>query len=314
MPGLSQRTVAHLINVFEELGCFDDNSYTGIHKPLVSATDLKRELYARNFDPSLLDKWVPANPYAKSWDFAKIFPRLYDGSFLNSPLRTRNWRAALEDEEAPIRQQESIAKGRRLLLDFAEYLFDKSHVLPRLKDSAALNQLSKSLELDGFRLLQGKLIPADTAVFDQPKEASFLIEQIRVTNLASEQTLLHHFTNGEQEYLQGKPDTAMGEWRKFLERLLRDIAEETGRNRTDLTVDATKLNMKDLFQYLHQAAFLDADEKLAFSSVWGFLCSGAHPGIGTEDKAYLAMILSLTFSNTALRKFQKWQARGYNGF
>ncbi len=179
---------------------------------------------------------------------------------------------------------------------------------------AELEQLLKSLELDGFRLHQDKLIPGDTAIFDQPKQVSFLVQQIKTTKLSSEQTLLHHFSNGEQAYLEGKYDTAIGEWRKFFERLLRDIAEDTGLYRQDLKKDAAKLTMKDLFPYLEEAGFLDSDEKLAFSSSWAFLSSGAHPGIGSKDQAYLAMVLSLSFAHTALSKFEVWKAHAYKSF
>jgi hypothetical protein len=224
-------------------------------------------------------------------------------------------RDRLEYLSDSLRQTEALEKGCRLLLGFAEYLFDKSHTLPDYNAwHVELEQLLKSLELDGFRLHQGRLIPADTAIFDQPKQVSFLIEQIKTTKPNSEQTLLHHFSNGEQAYLEGKYDTAVGEWRKFLERLLKDIAEATGRNRADLKKDATKLTMKDLFLYLEETGFLDSDERLAFSSSWAFLSAGAHPGIGNKDQAYLAMVLSLSFGHIALSKFEGWKAHGYKGF
>ena len=72
--------------------------------------------------------------------------------------------------------------------------------------------------------------------------------------------------------------------------------------------------MKDLFPFLEDSGFFDSDEKLAFSSSWAFLCSGAHPGIGNRDQAYLAMILSLSFGHVALNKFEGWKQHGYKGF
>lgn len=314
MAELSQRSVAQLIRTFDKLGCYDDTTYTGIHTPLVSATDFKRELYARNFDQGFLKACAPQN----LWDFDRIFPKLHDGSFFNPTQSGRSWsatRARLEYLSDSVRQAEHVERGHSLLLKFAEYLFDKKSILADYEGwYAELEQLLNSLELDGFRLHQGKLIPADTAIFDQPKQVSLLVEQIKTAKLSSEQTLLHHFSNGEQSYFEGKYDTAVGEWRKFFERLLRDIAEETGRNRADLKKDAGKLTMKDLFPYLEEAGFLDSDEKLAFSSSWAFLCSGAHPGIGSKDQAYLAMVLSLPFGHVALSKFEAWKAHGYKGF
>lgn len=273
MAELSQRSVGQMTRVFEKLGCYDDPSYTGIHTPLVSAKDLKRELYERNFDRAFLETCAPTNPYAKQWDFDRIFPKLHDGSFFISLPRGRSWpaiRDRLEYLSDSARQTEAIEKGRTLLLRFAEYLFDKSHSLPDYDGwHVELEQLLNSLELDGFRLHQGKLIPADTAIFDQPKQVSLLVEQIKTAKLSSEQTLLHHFSNGERAYLDGKYDTAVGEWRKFFERLLRDIAEDTGVYRQDLKKDATKLTMK---------VYSCISKKLDFLTVtrrWHFQVAGA---------------------------------------
>ncbi len=313
MAELSQRSVAQMIRTFDKLGCYDETPFSETFA-LVTATDLKRDLYARNFDQRFLERCAPQNV----WNFDKIFTSLYDGSFFNPPQAGRSWpakRARLEYLSDSSRQAEQVEKGRSLLLKFAEYLFDKKLTLSDGENwYADLEHLLNSLELDGFRLHQGKLIPADTAIFDQPKQISFLLEQIKTVKLGSEQVLLHHFSNGEQAHLQGKFDTAVGEWRKFFERLLKDIAEDTGRNRIDLKKDATKLTMKDLFLYLEEVGFLDSDEKLAFSSSWGFLSSGAHPGIGNKDQAYLAMVLSLSFGHVALSKFGAWKTHGYKGF
>lgn len=313
MAELSQRSVAQMIRVFDKLGCYED---TPFHEtlPLINATDLKRDLYARDFDHRLLERCAPQNV----WNFDEIFTSLYDGGFFNPPLAGRSWsatRARLEYLSDSVRQAEQVERGQSLLLKFGEYLFDKKNILADYDGwYAELEQLLNSLDLDGFRLHQGKLIPADTAIFDQPKQVSLLVEQIKTAKLSSEQTLLHHFSNGEQAYLDGKFDTAVGEWRKFFERLLKDIAEDTGRNRVDLKKDAAKLTMKDLFSYLEEAGFLDSDEKLAFSSSWGFLSSGAHPGVGNKDKAYLAMVLSSSFGHVALTKFEAWKTHGYKGF
>jgi hypothetical protein len=108
---------------------------------------------------------------------------------------------------------------------------------------------------------------------------------VEACQLPSTEVLLHHFTNAEELYVARKFDSATGDWRKFLERLLRDIAEATAQNRSDLTNDASELSMKLLFPYLKHAGFFDSDEELAFGSAYGFLCSGSHPGVGGEQQA-----------------------------
>ncbi len=300
MAGLSQRSVAQMIRVFEKLGCYDDNSYTGINAPLLSASDLKRELYARDFPRDFLD--ICERQFL--WDFDRLLPQLYDGHLHSlHPIRMT------------VTEAGEVETGRQVLLRFGEYLFAKAATLPNYDGwHEELAKLRNSLDLDGFRLLSGKLIPADTAVFDWPKQVSLLVDQVKAARLRSEEVVLHHFTNGEQLYVSNKFDTALGEWRKFFERLLRDTAEVTAQNRPDLKEDATRLSMKKLFPYLGGAGFFDPDEQLAFSSSWGFLCSGSHPGIGEKDQAYLGMVLALTFGHVLLRKYVAWKAQGFRGF
>ena len=66
--------------------------------------------------------------------------------------------------------------------------------------------------------------------------------------------------------------------------------------------------MGSVLDYLQRAGFLNKDERLVFSSTWGFLCAGGHPGISDHDEknAHLSMILALTFGHAALLKLQKW--------
>jgi hypothetical protein len=291
MGGLSQRSVALMIAVFQKLGCYDDTSYTGTQTPVVSGKDLRRELYARDFSPQFLDQCY--RPHQLHWDFDVILPKLYDGRLTGG----------------------DVESGRALLLKFAEYLFARADNLRNVNGwYEQLYQLKRSLELDGFRELAGKLVPIDTAIFDQPKQVSLLMANVQSSQLPLTQVLLHHFTNAEELYVARKFDTATGDWRKFLEQLLRDIAEATTQNRSDLTTDVSKLSMKLLFPYLKNAGFFDSDEELAFSSAYGFLCSGSHPGVGGEQQAYLAMVLSLTFGHVALSKFSAWRAHGYKSF
>lgn len=178
MAALSQRSVAQLIRTFEKLGCYEDTSYTGIHTPPVSAKDLKRELFARNFDRPFLERCAPQN----IWNFDRIFTALYDGSFFDSPPRGRSWPAVrdrLEYLSDPIRQKEQTENGHKLLLEFAEYIFHKKQTLADHEGwYADANELLKSLELDGFRLYQGH-ITATTAASPQKEVQS--VDQGSVT-------------------------------------------------------------------------------------------------------------------------------------
>jgi hypothetical protein len=62
------------------------------------------------------------------------------------------------------------------------------------------------------------------------------------------------------------------------------------------------------------AGFLDSDEKTAFGSAGGFLCSGNHPGIGEQPFAYFAMTTALGLGFILVEKFTHWRSGGFTHF
>jgi|SRR5579884_3933558 len=297
---ISQRSVVRMIHAFNELGCFDPNMYTEVG-PLVSAKELWRELFARDFRRDFLD--VCATRFG--WKFDKILPMLHDGSFFEKHDVFKD--ILFGDDH--------MAAGRRVLIDLAEYLFEKSKEFSADLDwQSLIPPLKRSLELDGFRLVDGRLVRADTAIFDQPKQVSLLEHQIRTSGVQSEDILLRHFKDGEKQFIDRNFDLAVVAWRKFFEQLLRDIAVATAKHRADLTKDPSNMNNKDLHSYLMECGFFVSDERTAFGSTWGFLSAGGHPGVLEEETAYLAMVLSLSFGRVALSKFKSWKVHGYRTF
>ena len=112
-------------------------------------------------------------------------------------------------------------------------------------------------------------------------------------------------------FVQQKWGPAIGEWRKFFEALLHDIGELTSINRKD----ATPPNIRAVFDYLESAGFLDADERTGImGSTYGFLCSGAHPGIPEEHKARMGMALALSSGQMLVTKYFAWRKGGFKRF
>jgi hypothetical protein len=52
---------------------------------------------------------------------------------------------------------------------------------------------------------------------------------------------------------------------------------------------------KNKIEFLEQASILSTDEQAAFLSAWGFLSSGNHPGLSSDEEGRIGMILCLEF-------------------
>ncbi len=235
--------------------------------PIVSTNTLKLELYAADFPREFLDSF---ESYF-SWRFGDVLPKLHDGSFFltvrerstSSPLM----RAGYQHEGITPEDKES---GNLILLRLAEYLLHKLDELPwHLEGLRQQRQaLLTSLNLDGLVLSGARLIPADSAIVNQSAEVAFLKQKIQQAGFPNESTIGHHYEKAEDLYTQRNWDPCIGEWRKFLERLLRDIGEVTATERKDSPADS--LTMRDLFAYLVRVGFFDTDEAQCVGPVTDF--------------------------------------------
>lgn len=263
--------------------------------PLKRLSDLSLELYERDFTREFLD--MASQGYA--WKFFRLLSDLHNGKFSSG-----RYTPASDDVDA----------GQETLLKLAGYLCSLIDAFPsHLEDvKRGRNELISSLALDGFSLVGGRFIPSESAVINQPKEVSLLKELLKQAVFPSEKAILEHFGQGEELFVQQKWGPAIGEWRKFFEAILRDIGEMTSSNRPD--VNKPRNSMKEVFEYLKTAGFLDADEHAGVGSTYGFLCSGAHPGISEEHKARMAMIQALTSGQILVTKYLSWRGCGFRRF
>jgi hypothetical protein len=305
MSDLSQRTVGVMIRILQRL-CTppDDDSL-----PIIEKDDLYLELYQMDFDRKFLDTCKGFY----GWNFNALLPQLHDGQFylVQSSFCTMALRPARQSANP---DKEEIRIGRAALLKLAEYVLNTIEGLPdRLGDlKEAGDYFLRNLEMDGYAFVGQKLIPSESAVVNQPDEVSLLRKLINEAGFSNETTIVHHYTSGEQLYADGKWDSCIGEWRKFYEQLLRDIAELSAQNRTDVK---TKLGpMADVLEYLTELGFLDKDERTAVGAAWGFLSSGSHPGIALPQKAHAAMIHALSFGQILVIKFLDWRRNNFHGF
>ncbi len=88
---------------------------------------------------------------------------------------------------------------------------------------------------------------------------------------------------------------------------------ETGRlGEQSIGVPAGTANRID---YLRKVGFFATDdEKSAFGSAWGMLCSRSHPGVPERHEARIGLILALEFGHLLVLKFENWKANQYREF
>jgi hypothetical protein len=263
--------------------------------PLVSKSDLSLQLYERGFMRDFLE--MAEGGYG--WNFQRLLPELYDGRF-----KTQRY--------APDRNDIDICHV--ILLKLAEYLCSTIDGFPgHLVDmKRGREELVSRLELDGFSLVGGQLIPSESEVVNQPEEVSLLKRLIKQATYTNERVVFSHYEEAEKLFVQQQWGPAISEWRKFFEAILRGIAQATSQNRPDVKKDIGP--MKNLFDYLEEAGFLDNEERQIVGSTWGFLSMGAHPGIPEPHKARLAMHQALVFGQMLTMKYVNWREQSFRGF
>jgi hypothetical protein len=285
---ISQRTVAYMINLVKELGCYDTSySYTFHDEPLVSASRLKNLLYKLGMKRPLLDRFE-----RERWDFEAILPKVHDGSIFDASSATSQRRAL---GQAVL---EVLVKALHLLCGEVQFTHHNEY-----------RRFIASLKNDGFVFSGPNLVMLDRSVIDEPAELSALERTIAASPHDNKKLLLHHLHEAQRQTLKAAWGPAAGEWRKFYEETLQEIWRLVRLDDPQLKARPEKPNMKDLRIWLENLGLFTSDETIAYGAVFGFLSLGNHPGVSDEREAHFCMILSMIFVQAALEKMRWWADR-----
>ena len=178
-------------------------------------------------------------------------------------------------------------------------------MLPRLtvmafeesKDRSTREAILRSLQLDGYDVSNAQLRPIDGPVSIE-EEKSRLLAFLKASKLGRKDVIAKHLKDAEDLFGQGTYHPAIGEARSALQA----IVEET------VTLVEGKSGRKsgggftNEIDFLERENFLSADDVKAFLAAWGFLCSGNHPGLSSEEQGRIGTILCLEFSQILLIK------------
>jgi hypothetical protein len=166
---------------------------------------------------------------------------------------------------------------------------------------------------DGLRFVDGRLISTSQDVINEQTEFADVVRLIEAMQERGH-IIRSHFEAGQSLYTSGSYHACVNEWRSFIESVLRAIWITTRDRRPEFASHSDSPPMKDLFLFLEKASFFTNDERLAYSSLWGFLSAGGHPGIAAKEEAHLSMFMALTFGHAALIKYMAWRDGRYVRF
>lgn len=295
LPALSQATVSIMINHFDYLT--HSNRGFRIVPNFFTEEQLHDHLFAMGFAKDFLD----VCQWQYYWAFRDLLPALYEGTFKGAAQR-------LGTEGARLEGQEHLRGFATLLMG----LYAGSELGMMMGEGKLA--LERALARDGWRFDGKRLVEIRKQTIDEPKEILLVEHLIAESVHDRREVLLHHFRNGQRLYDEGNYHPCSGEWRSFLEEMLRGVWRLTRCNRAEYKTFAETPAIRDVFSFLNRAGFLDSDEELAFRSSYGFLSAGGHPGIGEKDDAYLSQVLALTFGHALLLKLESWHLGGYAHF
>lgn len=204
-------------------------------------------------------------------------------------LGTENW---------DWKQREQL--GQRYLRDLAKDVlnYSKDGIAGRTlrKVESKLDELNRSLELDGYIYRDGQLLFSESAVLDIAEESGILQTLFVDLGLANKQVAMHHLELSEQNYVAGHWSDVITNSRSFLECVLKETAamHSLKVKKTPLSDNSKPFEVRN---YLEHEGVLEAKEKEALAKVYGLLSeTGSHPYIAQKDQARLMRILALTFS------------------
>lgn len=261
------------------------------------------------------------------YDF--LYERNYAAGFCNIVKGLKSYHRQIQETIMKLHTGESIAnatptwsweqrqkKGQEYLFNLAEdILIYYSENPPSAKyyknQVELLAKLTSSLELDGYIFRDKKLLIPEKDVLEIQEEIGIIETLYSSLNLKNKEITFHHLTLSEEHYFEEKWDDSISNSRKFLESVLREIANQhfEMENKTDFPKNIYESPVK-IRDYLETAGLLENKEKEAIAKLYGLLSNtGGHPYIAEKDQARLLRQLSLTLTQFVLLRYQGYKTR-----
>jgi hypothetical protein len=170
-------------------------------------------------------------------------------------------------------------------------------VLQESNHSNLIEQLRRSLQLDGFDFANKQLLPIDSPVSAE-NEKNVLLGMLKQSKIRRKDIISKHIIDAQDLFTAGKHHPAINEGRSAFQAIIEEVvilAEIKFSKRSGT-------GLKNQAEFLEQNGVLSTDEKAAVLSAWGFLSSGSHPGLSQEEHGRIGTILGLEFCQIMLVK------------
>ncbi len=137
-----------------------------------------------------------------------------------------------------------------------------------------LRPLIAALRVDGYELLDGRLVAAGAGSIPMTAEVSLLESRLRERQLA---VAARHYRQAVDSFTDGRLEASNGQLRSCLENVLIELGARHGRRTSD---------PKGAAELLRTAGLLDGDETKLLQGLIGVSNErGAHHGTTTEEEA-----------------------------
>jgi hypothetical protein len=201
--------------------------------------------------------------------------------------------------------------GQSLLKQLAECLIKERLTNPEFErygdsDKKAVDAMRSALELEGYIYKDGTLYVPEESVLQEPEEQGLLVAMMTELGLQDIETLKHHLDLSATHYQDEKWDDSIGNSRKVLEGVLRQVALRTGGRKGTPALTEEELDRPaKVREHLESCGILEKKEKDTLSQVYGLLSeTGGHPYVAQKDQARLMRHLSLTFCQFVLLRLR----------
>ena len=167
-------------------------------------------------------------------------------------------------------------------------------------------ELTSTLELDGYEYKNNRLIPSEADVLDSQEDSGVLGELFVDLGLSNLDTAMHCLKLSEEHWLNQKWDDCISNARRFLESTMPEVAA-TYSTRVKCTALNERIYSRPVRvrEYLESEGLLERQEIATIKETYGLLShTGSHPYIAAKDQARLLRHLALLYAQFVMLRLK----------
>lgn len=206
------------------------------------------------------------------------------------------------DKRQDLGQQYLERLSQDFLLWFKENSGDKWTVGQHKENN---DELMRRLEIDGYLFDGTILLKSEEEVLDVEAERGLLHSLYRSLSLERESEAFTFLDLSEKHYVNGDWSDSIGNSRKFLELILKQVAVCHSRKSNSNLNPGKAGRPVYIREYLENEGLFEKREKETVDKIYGLLShTGSHPYMAEKDQARLLRQLTLTTTQFVLLRLQ----------